>query len=58
MEGDSYVTLGGQSIDVIFTPGFLADNAVDYGSVDMVIRGDSFFGQAMVAGSTLTPPPV
>ena len=43
MEGDSYVTLGGQSIDVIFTPGFLADNAVDYGSVDMVIRGDSFF---------------
>ena len=38
-EGDSYVTIGGQSGDTSFSPGFLADNADAFGTL---IRGSSF----------------
>ena len=38
-EGDSYVTIGGQSGDTSFSPGFLDDNADVFGTK---IRGTSF----------------
>ena len=42
MEGDSYVTIGGQSGDTSFSPGFLADNEAGVGPGAHVIRGSSF----------------
>ena len=41
MEGDSYVTIGGQP-DTSFSPGFLADNSEGVGPGAHVIRGSSF----------------
>ena len=39
LPGDSWVTIGGQSDDVSFSPGFLADNANEFGEL---ISGSSF----------------
>jgi MYXO-CTERM domain-containing protein len=41
MEGDSYVTIGGQA-DTSFSPGFLEDNEAGAGPGAHVIRGSSF----------------
>ena len=41
MEGDSYVTIGGQD-DTSFSPGFLEDNEAGAGPGAHVIRGSSF----------------